>query len=120
MASRPVEIRENQIAMEVVDASIRVHRTLGPRLYECVYEGALTVELSQRVLGVIRQCPITVEYRGVAPGEGYRADMLISGKDLLELRSIERVQPVHKKQLLNYLRLPGRNWASYSTSEDRS
>ncbi len=108
MATAHVEIQENQIAREVVDASIQVHRTLGPGLLESVYEAALTIELSQRGLEVVRQYPITVEYRGVALGEGYRADMLVRGKVLLELKSVERVQPVHKKQLLTYLRLSDR------------
>ena len=61
MVTKRVEIRENQIAREVVDASIQFHRTLGPGLFESVYEAALTIELSQRGLEVIRQYPITVK-----------------------------------------------------------
>lgn len=105
MATERTETAENRIAREVVDAAIQVHRTLGPGLLESVYEAALTIELSQRGLEVVRQFRITVNYRGVELGEGYRADMLISGKVLLELKSVERVLPVHKKQLLTYLRL---------------
>ncbi len=108
MATHRMEIRENEIAREVVDASIQVHRTLGPGLLESVCEGAFTAELGQRGREIIRQYPISVEYRGVALGEGYRVDRLVSGKLLLELKSVERVQPVHKKQLLTYLRLSDR------------
>ncbi len=113
MATKWVEIRENQIAREVIDASIQIHRTLGPGLLESVYEGALTVELSQRGLGVIRQYPITVEYRGVALGEGYRTDMPVSGKVLLELKS-------GCCEMDRSTEWPSVNWAFYSTAERHS
>ncbi len=103
-----MNIHENQIAREIVDASIQVHRILDPVLLESVYESALTVELNRRGIEVARKYRSTVNYRGVELGEGYRADMLVSGKVLLELKSVERVQPVHKKQFLTYLRLSDR------------
>ncbi len=102
-----LDIEENRIAREAVEAVLQVHRILGPGLLESVYEKALAVEFDQRGINVIRQHPIVVEYRGVALGEGYRADMLVGGKILLELKSLERIQAVHQKQLLTYLRLSG-------------
>ena len=103
-----MNIHENQIAREIVDASIQVHRILDRVLLESVYESALTIELNRRGIKVAREYRSTVNYRGVELGEGYRADMLVSGKVLLELKSVERVQPVHKKQFLTYLRLSDR------------
>ena len=107
MAINILDIEENRIAREAVDAALQVHRILGPGLLESVYEKAMAVEFGQRGIDVIKQHPIAVEYRGVAFGEGYRADMLVGGKILLELKSLESIQTVHQKQLLTYLRLSG-------------
>ena len=96
---------ENEIATVVVDAALRVHRTLGPGLLESVYEAALAFELRDRGLQVQRQVPIPVRYRNVTLEEGFRADLVVETKVIVELKSVERVAPVHPKQLLTHLRL---------------
>lgn len=86
---------------------MKIHQTLGPGLLESVYEVVLAHELEGRGLRVERQVPIPVIYEGVHLGEGFRADLVVEGKVIVELKSIEQVAPVHKKQLLTYLRLCG-------------
>jgi len=98
---------ENQIATIVVDACFKVHSVLGPGLLESVYESALSYELQQRGLKVVRQQPIPVVYEGIMLDEGFRGDLVVEGKVILELKSVETVSPVHKKQVLTYLRLSG-------------
>ncbi len=98
-------MNENQIAREVVDAAYAVHTTLGPGLLEKVYEAALAHELEQRGLHVARQCALPVVYKGVRLDEGFWADLIVEDKVIIELKSIEQIAPVHKKQLLTYLRL---------------
>lgn len=80
---------ENQIGALVVDAAIEVHRLLGPGLLESVYEAALLYELQLRGLEVLAQIPIDVEYKGVCFEKGIRADLLIDGKVIVELKSVE-------------------------------
>ena len=98
---------ENEIGMMVIDAAITVHSELGPGLMESVYEAALELELTERGLAVQRQVPIPIEYKGLTFDEGFRADILIEGKVILELKSAEQVSAAHKKQLQTYLRLSG-------------
>ena len=96
---------ENEIATVVVDAALRVHRTVGPGLLESVYEAALAFELRDRGLQVQRQVPIPVRYRNVTLEEGFRADLVVETKVIVELKSVERVAPVHSTELLTHLRL---------------
>ncbi len=96
---------ENEIATVVVDAAYRIHTGLGPGLFEIVYEVVLAHELTKRGLHVLRQVPIPIEWESIKFDEGFRADMIVEDKVILELKSIEAVAPVHKKQLLTYLRL---------------
>ena len=98
---------ENEIGKIVVDTAIAVHRELGPGLLETVYEVVLANELGQRGLKVERQMPVPITCRGIRFDEGFRADIVIEGKVILELKSITRVNDAHKKQLLTYLRLTG-------------
>ncbi|CAN5562727.1 GxxExxY protein [soil metagenome] len=98
---------ENEIGTRVIEAAIYVHRELGPGLLETVYEVILARELSDRGLAVNRQLPIPIVFKGVRFDEGYRADIVVADRVLLELKSIERVLPVHKKQVQTYLRLTG-------------
>jgi GxxExxY protein len=98
---------ENEIGRFVVDSAIAIHRELGPGLLESVYEVILAHQLRQRGLHVERQVAIPIEYRGVKFDEAFRADILVEGKVVLELKSIEQVTRVHKKQLQTYLRLAG-------------
>jgi GxxExxY protein len=96
---------ENAIAKEIVDAAFRVHTTLGPGLLESVYDTVLAYELSQRGLRTVRQQPIPVVYGNVRIDTGFRADLIVEDKVIVEIKSVETFAPVHKKQLLTYLRL---------------
>ncbi|MBW4634184.1 MAG: GxxExxY protein [Iphinoe sp. HA4291-MV1] len=96
---------ENEIAKEIVDAAYKIHTKLGPGLLESVYETVLAYELERRGLLVVRQQLIPVVYEGVRLEEGFRADLIVEDKVIVELKSVEAVHPVHKKQLLTYLRL---------------
>jgi len=98
---------ENEIGRIVVDAALTIHRELGPGLLESVYEAVLARELTARGLRVERQVPISIEYRGIQFDEGFRADMIVENMVILELKSVESITNVHKKQLLTYLRLTG-------------
>ncbi len=96
---------ENEIAKEIVDAAFKIHTTLGPGLLESVYEAVLAHELNNRGAQVERQKSLPVVYENIHLEEGFRADLVVSDKVIVELKSVEEVAPVHKKQLLTYLRL---------------
>lgn len=96
---------ENELAKQIVDAAYRVHTCLGPGLLESVYETALAHELEKRSLRVVRQQPVPVEYRGTRIEIGFRADLIVEDQVIVEIKSVEALAPVHKKQLLTYLRL---------------
>lgn len=96
---------ENEIAKEVVDASFKVHTALGPGLLESVYEAILARELTSRGLAISRQQPIPIHYDGLIFEEGFRADLIVDDLVILELKSVEQLALLHKKQLLTYLRL---------------
>ena len=96
---------ENEISKVILDAAFRVHTTLGPGLLESVYEAALTHELRKAGLEVETQVPIPVIYDGVKLPIGFRLDVVVENKVVLELKSCEQLIPIHSKQLLNYLRL---------------
>ena len=96
---------ENAIAKEIVDAAFRIHTTLGPGLLESVYDMVLAYELGRRGLRVVRQQPIPVVYENVRIDTGFRADLVVEDKVIVEIKSVEFLAPVHNKQLLTYLRL---------------
>ncbi|OIO96598.1 MAG: GxxExxY protein [Armatimonadetes bacterium CG2_30_59_28] len=96
---------ENEIAKQVVDAAYKVHKILGPGLLESAYQAALFFELQSRGLHLVREQPVPVVYDGVAIDEGFRADLIVEDKVIVELKSVEVIARVHKKQLLTYLRL---------------
>jgi GxxExxY protein len=96
---------ENEIAKIVVDASYRIHTQLGPGLLESVYEVVLAHELRKRGLNVVRQVPIPITFDGIQFEEGFRADLIVEDKVIVELKSLEETKRVHKKVLLTYLRL---------------
>ncbi len=98
-------MHENDVAKQIVDAAYKVHTTLGPGLLESVYETVLGYELVGRGLNVTRQAAIPVVYEQLSFDEGFRADLVVEDKVIVELKSVEKVAPVHKKQLLTYLRL---------------
>ena len=96
---------ENEIAKIIVDAAFKVHVALGPGLLESVYQRALAYELQKQKLKIVVEHPISVIYDGVNLGEGFRADIIVNDKVIIELKSVESIAKVHKKQLLTYLRL---------------
>jgi GxxExxY protein len=98
-------MHENPISKEIVDAAYKIHTRLGPGLLESVYEVILTHELKKRGLSVQRQLPVPIIWDDIRFEEGYRLDLMVEDKVLVEIKSIEKVDPVHKKQLLTYLRL---------------
>src|SRR5205807_8358106 len=102
---RRAAMTENAIAKEVVDAAFRIHNTLGPGLLESVYDTVLAYELDRRGLRTVRQQPIPVVYENVRIDTGFRADLIVEDKVIVEVKSVELLAPVHKKQLLTYLRL---------------
>ena len=98
---------ENEIAKIVVDCCFRIHSKLGPGLLESAYEEFLVYELAKARLKFVRQVAIPVVYETVRLDLGFRADVIIDGKVIIELKSIETILPVHKKQLLTYLKITG-------------
>ena len=100
-------MNENLIGKEVVDAAVQVHRELGPGLLESVYEVVLAKELENRGLRVERQVPVPIHHRGLQFEEGFRADIIVEGKVILELKSVEQLTKVHAKQVFTYLKLKG-------------
>ena len=98
---------ENEIGTIVIEAAIAVHRELGPGLLETVYEVILARALVDRGLKVDRQVPVAITYKGIRFDEGFRADLIVEGRLILELKSVERVSAAHKKQVQTYLKLTG-------------
>lgn len=98
---------EDYIASVVVDMCIKLHTALGPGLLESVYERVLAYELEQKGFSVVRQAPIPIVFNGMNFEEGFRADLLVNNLLIIELKSVEKILPVHKKQVLTYLRLTG-------------
>lgn len=96
---------ENEIGKIVVDAAVKVHRELGPGLLESVYAVVLAHELKQRGLRVEREVPVAIVYNGIKFEEGFRADMIVEDKVIVEIKSVEAATHSHKKQVLTYLRL---------------
>ncbi|MCC6148943.1 MAG: GxxExxY protein [Planctomycetes bacterium] len=95
----------NEITEKIIDAAVTVHRRLGPGLLESVYLLAMVRELVRRGLSVAREVPVRIMYDGEDLGEGFRADLVVNDLVVVELKSVEQVHAVHKKQLLTYLRL---------------
>ena len=98
-------MRENEIATIVVDAALRIHKTLGPGLLESVYQAVLNYELQKRGLRVAQQVGLPVQYEGVNLDLGFRVDLIVGNKVIIEIKSVEALAPVHRKQLETYLRL---------------
>ncbi len=96
---------ENEIADRIMDAAFLIHRELGPGLLESVYEIVFASYLTSSGLEVGRQVPVPIRFRGLTFEEGFRADLIVENKVIIELKSVERLQAVHAKQLLTYLRL---------------
>jgi GxxExxY protein len=98
--------RLDDLARVVVDAALEVHRELGPGLVEGVYEEALGLELRMRDIPFVRQHPVSVSYKGHLVGEG-RVDLLVGNALIVELKAVEKLLPVHKAQVISYLKARG-------------
>ena len=95
----------DRLSAEVVDASIRIHRELGPGLLESVYEAVLAASLARDGFKVVRQLPVDIEFDGLRLPAAFRADLVVGDRLIVEIKSADQLAPVHAKQLLTYLRL---------------
>ena len=100
-------MNENEVGKIIVNTAFAVHREPGPGLLENVYEVVLARELTQKGLNAQRQVSVSIEYQGIKFDEGFRADIIVEEKVILEIKSVERINNAHKKQLLTYLKLTG-------------
>ena len=96
---------ENEIGTSIIDTAVSLHKNLGPGLLESVYEVILMKLLTKKGLFVQRQVSIPIEFEGEHFDEGFRVDLFVGGKVIIELKSVEKTTDVHKKQLLTYLKL---------------
>ena len=103
----PVPDRIDRLGREIVDAAFQVHAALGPGLLESAYEHCLAHELTSRDLGFRRQLLMPVRYRDTMLDAGYQLDLLIDGSVIVEIKAVDAILPVHRAQLLTYLRSSG-------------
>ena len=101
-------MNENQIAKVIVNAAYQIHTKLGPGLLETVYQVVLAHELRKQGLSVEREVPVPIFYAGLRFDAGFRADLIVNDKVIVELKSIETLHPVHAKQVLTQIRLSNR------------
>jgi len=97
----------NDISGQVIDAAMKVHKALGPGLLESAYQACLAYELRKRGLSVIIQVPLPIVYEEVHLEVGYRMDLVVEDVVLVELKAVESIAPIHKAQLISYLKLSG-------------
>lgn len=100
-------MHENEISQIIVNSCFKIHTQLGPGLFESVYEEILYYELIQSSLSVERQKGIPVRWDNLVMEVGFRSDLIVENKVILELKSVEAIAPVHQKQLQTYLKLTG-------------
>lgn len=100
-------MEENLLSDQIIGAAIEVHRSVGPGLLEPTYQACMARELDLRGIAYRREAPLGVTYKGVAIREAYRADFLVDGRLLLELKAISKIEDNHKARLLTYLRWSG-------------
>jgi GxxExxY protein len=103
--TRSIGLVEEDLTGEIIGAAMSVHRELGPGLLESAYEVSMCRELTLREIPFRSQVDVPVEYKGVRLDCGYRIDLLVDNRVVVELKSIDRLQPVHEAQLITYLRL---------------
>jgi GxxExxY protein len=102
-----IERQENEISGKIIGAAIEVHRHLGPGLLESAYEECLCCELGLRGIEFKRQVPLPLNYKGLKLDCGYRLDLLVEDKIIVELKTVEAIAPIHEAQILTYLKLKG-------------
>jgi GxxExxY protein len=100
-----MELEQKKLTEQIIGAAIEVHRHLGPGLLESAYETCLAHELTLLGLDVAQQQPLPISYKGLQLDAAYRLDLVVENSVLLELKSVERFEPIHEAQLLTYLRL---------------
>ena len=96
---------ENEISGKIIGAAIEVHKMLGPGLLESAYEECLCCEMQLRGIKFERQVPLPLNYKGVNLDCGYRLDLLVEDKVIVELKTVEAIAPIHEAQILTYLKL---------------
>jgi GxxExxY protein len=101
-------VEENEVSGQVIDAAMKVHSAVGPGLLESAYHACLVYELRKRQLQVESQLELPLKYDGRNLEIGYRIDLLVEQRVIVELKSVEKLLPIHEAQLLSYLRLSGR------------
>lgn len=99
----------NEISGQIVDAAMKVHSALGPGLLESAYEKCLLYELHHRELRAAAQVELPIVYEDVRIDAGYRIDLLVEDQVIVEVKVVEKILPVHKAQLISYLKLSGKN-----------
>ncbi len=99
------ERQENDISGKIIGAAIEVHKKLGPGLLESAYEECLCCEMQLRGIEFKRQVPLSLNYKGIVLDCGYRLDLLVEDKVIVELKSVECLEPIHEAQMLTYLKL---------------
>ncbi len=99
----------NQLSSKIIGAAIEVHKTLGPGLLESAYEECLCHELSIQGMLFEKQKPLSIDYKGKKLDCGYRLDIVVEKAVIIELKSCKKIEPIHKAQLLTYLKLSGLN-----------
>jgi GxxExxY protein len=104
---RKTVMNENEIGSVIVDCAVKLHKTLSPGLLESVYEAVLAKQLARAGLTVRRQFPVPIIFEDLSFDEGFRADLIVNQSVIIEIKSVEKIHPVHKKQLLTYLKLTG-------------
>ena len=101
------ELDLNQLSGQIIGGAIAVHRAIGPGLLESAYEACLAYELTQAGLHVEKQKPLPITYREITLDVGYRMDMVINQRIIVELKAVDALAPIHEAQLLSYLKLSG-------------
>ena len=95
----------NDLSREIIDTAIQIHRVLGPGLLESVYHEIMYFELKKKGFDVLKEVPVPIVWDGIKLNVGYRADLIVEDRIIIELKSVEKLNPVHQKQLLTYLKL---------------
>ena len=103
-------LKGNQLTSEIISSAIEVHRHLGPGLLESTYEECMAFELRQRDLTVERQLELPILYKGSQLEQSYRIDLLINNQVIIELKSVNKIEPIHDAQLLTYLKLANKRY----------
>ncbi|MCF8496544.1 MAG: GxxExxY protein [Alphaproteobacteria bacterium] len=103
--SPPANRALNDITGEIVDCSLKIHRKMGPGLYEKVYEDCMAYELSKRNIKFERQYPVTVAYEDLRIDNAFKIDLFVENQVIVELKSTDKILPIHESQIITYMRL---------------